>query len=109
MIMTYAKDNWYKKFELSTMNLDLSLQMWKINIDTLQCIATRLNKIHSKDLIHQNLHIGNILRFKKMFCITDIGICKPANYNELENVENNIYGVLSSLAPEILRGQNYTK
>src|SRR2546429_3001385 len=43
-------------------------------------------------------------------CITDMGLCKPADYNKLENTNNNnIYGVLSYLAPEILRGQNYTK
>uniref|UniRef100_U9T742 Protein kinase domain-containing protein n=1 Tax=Rhizophagus irregularis (strain DAOM 181602 / DAOM 197198 / MUCL 43194) TaxID=747089 RepID=U9T742_RHIID len=38
-----------------------------------------------------------------------MGLCKPANYNELENAKNNIYGVLPYIAPEILRGQNYTK
>ncbi|CAB5377460.1 unnamed protein product [Rhizophagus irregularis] len=35
-----------------------------------------------------------------------MGLCKPANYNG----ENNMmYGVLPYLAPEILRGQNYTQ
>ncbi|GBC02370.1 hypothetical protein RclHR1_00460008 [Rhizophagus clarus] len=38
-----------------------------------------------------------------------MGLCKPANYSELENAENKIYGVLAYLAPEILRGQDYTK
>uniref|UniRef100_U9TVH6 Protein kinase domain-containing protein n=1 Tax=Rhizophagus irregularis (strain DAOM 181602 / DAOM 197198 / MUCL 43194) TaxID=747089 RepID=U9TVH6_RHIID len=38
-----------------------------------------------------------------------MGLCKPANYNALENVKNNIYGVLPYIAPEILRGKNYTK
>ena len=45
-----------------------------------------------------------------MTCITDMGLCRPADYNELENTNNNkIYGVLPYIAPEILRGQNYTK
>jgi serine/threonine protein kinase len=35
-----------------------------------------------------------------------MGLCKPANYNESEI---KLYGVLGYLAPEILRGQNYTK
>ncbi|RIA87721.1 kinase-like domain-containing protein [Glomus cerebriforme] len=34
---------------------------------------------------------------------------KPADYNTSENTKNNIYGVLPYVAPEILRGQNYTK
>src|SRR5207249_8209828 len=43
-------------------------------------------------------------------CITDMGLCKPADYNKLENTNNNnVYGVLPYIAPEILRGQNYTK
>ncbi|GBC39501.1 kinase-like domain-containing protein [Rhizophagus irregularis DAOM 181602=DAOM 197198] len=108
LIMSYAKENWFRNPELSKMNLDWSLQMWRRKIDTLQCIATGLRKIHSKELIHRNLHIGNVLRYKNVFCLSDVGFCKPANYKELEN-ENNMYGVLSSLAPEILRGQNYTK
>ena len=37
-----------------------------------------------------------------------MGLCKPADYNALEN-SKKIYGVLPYVAPEILRGQNYTK
>ena len=40
-----------------------------------------------------------------------MGLCKPADYNKSVNINNNnkIYGVLPYIAPEILRGQNYTK
>ncbi|POG61737.1 kinase-like domain-containing protein [Rhizophagus irregularis DAOM 181602=DAOM 197198] len=41
--------------------------------------------------------------------IADMGLCKPADYNPSEGAKNNIYGVLPYIAPEILRGQNYTK
>ncbi|GET03594.1 kinase-like domain-containing protein [Rhizophagus clarus] len=37
--------------------------------------------------------------------VTDLGLCKPANYNELEHPKKNVYGVLPYIAPEILRGQ----
>ncbi|RIA94005.1 kinase-like domain-containing protein [Glomus cerebriforme] len=38
-----------------------------------------------------------------------MGLCKSADYNPLENTEKKVYGVLPYTAPEILRGQNYTK
>src|SRR5438094_4834540 len=39
-----------------------------------------------------------------------MGLCKPADYNKLENTNNNkIYGVVPYIAPVILRRQNYTK
>src|SRR5207248_888843 len=65
-------------------------------------------------LIHRDLHIGNILSFSGSSygytMITDMGLCRPADYSKLENTnKNKIYGVLPYIAPEILRGQNYTK
>jgi serine/threonine protein kinase len=75
----------------------------------LEYIASGLRRIHIKELVYRDLHVGNIVCNKSSPLITDMGLCKPANYNELENAENNMYGVLSYLAPEILRGQNYTK
>src|SRR5438045_6756315 len=39
-----------------------------------------------------------------------MGLCRPADYNKLENTNKiNVYRVLPYIAPEILRGQNYTK
>ena len=89
----YDKLSWYNKF----------CYLWRI--------AYGLNKIHEEELIHRDLHIGNILKFPRYASITDMGLCKPADYNKLENTNNNnnVYGVLPYIAPEILRGQNYTK
>src|ERR1051325_4355173 len=80
---------------------------WKDKINYLYRIAFGLNQIHGKELVHRDLHTGNILKFSiKDISITDMGLCKPA---ALEKTKNNIYGVLSYIAPEVLRGQNYTK
>ncbi|EXX69111.1 Tpk1p [Rhizophagus irregularis DAOM 197198w] len=65
-----------------------------------------LRYIHEKELLHRDLHIGNILKHKYSTVITDMGLCKPANYDASEN---SIYGNLPYIAPEILRGKNYTK
>ncbi|RIA89074.1 kinase-like domain-containing protein, partial [Glomus cerebriforme] len=83
---------------------------WKTKISDLWYIASGLNYIHKRELIHRDLHTGNVLKFFNYACITDMGLCKPADYNNaVENTKNNIYGVLSYISPEILRGQNYTK
>src|SRR6266542_552469 len=88
---------------------DFGKLSWDTKFDNLQHIAFGLNKIHRNKLIHQDLHIGNILMFSNnITIITDMGLCKPADYNKIEDT-NKIYGVLPYIAPEILRGQDYTK
>jgi serine/threonine protein kinase len=79
---------------------------WSDKINYLHSIAYGLQNIHEEELIHRDLHIGNVLRLKNFTCITDMGLCKPADYNKSEN---KIYGILPYIAPEILRGQSYTK
>ncbi|RIA85007.1 kinase-like domain-containing protein [Glomus cerebriforme] len=104
MVLDYAENGSLRNY------LDKSYDQlsWIDKISSLFDIAYGLKQIHEKKLIHRDLHIGNIL-FTFMTCITDMGLCKPANYKELENTKDNIYGVLSYVAPEILRGQDYTK
>ncbi|RIA86158.1 kinase-like domain-containing protein [Glomus cerebriforme] len=82
---------------------------WKTKFIDLWRIAIGLGIIHDKELIHRDLHIGNILQLKNNPYVTDMGLCKPADYNTLENTTKRVYGVLPYIAPEILRGQNYTK
>uniref|UniRef100_U9TX04 Uncharacterized protein n=1 Tax=Rhizophagus irregularis (strain DAOM 181602 / DAOM 197198 / MUCL 43194) TaxID=747089 RepID=U9TX04_RHIID len=55
------------------------------------------NKLYFSELIHRVLHIG---RFKDLTCITDMGLCKPADYKASENTKNNTYSILSYIAPE---------
>ncbi|RIA81905.1 kinase-like domain-containing protein [Glomus cerebriforme] len=81
---------------------------WFDKINNLFWIAEGLKLIHANKLIHRDLHIGNIL-YTSNACITDMGLCKPADYIATENTKNSTYGVLPYIAPEILRGQNYTK
>jgi serine/threonine protein kinase len=99
----------YKKYKWHQQNVDFGLKMWKTKLGILLDISSGLHRIHGKKLVHRDLHIGNIVCNKNTPCITDLGLCKPANYNELKNSEHNMYGVTSYLAPEILRGGNYTQ
>ena len=107
MVLDYAENGSLRNY-LDTNYDKLS---WEMKFPNLWFIVHGLNNIHEKELIHRDLHIGNILSFSYTTTrITDMGLCKPADYNKLENTNNNkIYGVLPYIAPEILRGQNYTK
>src|SRR5687767_12908103 len=101
MVLDYAEHGSLRNYlDKSYSNLD-----WKNKIDCLYYIARGVYDIHGHELIHRDLHIGNILMHRTSL-ITDMGLCKPADYNTLKH---NVYGVLPYIAPEILRGQNYTK
>ncbi|CAB5383476.1 unnamed protein product [Rhizophagus irregularis] len=72
-----------------------------------------LNKIHEEGLIHYNFHDGNILCHKYeeentygVFISDYIGL----HYLTKSFLkENDIYGIIPFMAPEILRGQPYTQ
>ncbi|GES73217.1 kinase-like domain-containing protein [Rhizophagus clarus] len=117
MVMQYAdngsvrdyfnnRDSRKRSKSRSNFTFDFKLRHKIIVLDN---IISGLKRIHVKGLVHRDLHIGNIVCFKSAICITDMGLCKPVNYKELENAENNVYGVLPYIAPEILRGQDYTQ
>ncbi|CAB5352518.1 unnamed protein product [Rhizophagus irregularis] len=94
------------KYKIHNTNNRALLRMWINKLYILLDISSGLNGIHDKELIHRDLHVGNIVCFARGIGITDMGFCKPANYDELEDKK---YGVLPYMAPEILRGGNYTK
>ncbi|GET54297.1 kinase-like domain-containing protein [Rhizophagus irregularis DAOM 181602=DAOM 197198] len=105
MVLDYAEHGNLRNY----LDIKYNYLNWNNKISYLHKIAHGLRDIHEKELIHRDLHIGNILRLKNHTCITDMGLCKPADYNAPENAKNKLYGILPYIAPEILRGQNYTK
>lgn len=50
-------------------------------------IIKGLCEIHQKELIHKDLHPGNILKKANKFMITDLGSCRPAYIKT-----NKVYG-----------------
>ncbi|UZO03231.1 uncharacterized protein OCT59_023639 [Rhizophagus irregularis] len=81
---------------------------YKSKIDKLQQIARGLFDIHSAEKVHKDFHSGNILHGIYNPYISDLGMCRPANIKQTVK-EEGIYGVLPYMAPEVLRGQQYTK
>ncbi|POG78639.1 kinase-like domain-containing protein, partial [Rhizophagus irregularis DAOM 181602=DAOM 197198] len=77
---------------------------------SLRSIAVGLEVIHKKGLIHHDFYCGNILSdFVEYSFITDLGLCQPANVKPSQNSNKKIYGVLPYVAPEVLRGNEYTQ
>ncbi|GES87494.1 kinase-like domain-containing protein [Rhizophagus clarus] len=104
MVMDYAKNGSLRNY----LNKNYNKLNWNYKLGYLQYLAFGLEHIHKNDLIHRDLHSGNVLVLSYAK-ITDLGLCKPADYTASENTKNNVYGILPYVAPEILRGQSYTK
>ncbi|POG72508.1 kinase-like domain-containing protein, partial [Rhizophagus irregularis DAOM 181602=DAOM 197198] len=84
---------------------------WKDIIGILQGFARGLERIHIEGEIHKNLHGGNLLieddKISTDARIGDVGLYGPSYIIKNEN-PNKIYGVLPYVAPEVLRGKNYS-
>ncbi|UZO20467.1 uncharacterized protein OCT59_012891 [Rhizophagus irregularis] len=85
---------------------------WEEKLLNLQGIAFGLKDIHNKGLIHHDFHCGNILSSSVPYfhvSITGLGLCQPANVKSSQKSNKKIYGVLPYVAPEVLRGKEYTQ
>ncbi|RGB39594.1 kinase-like domain-containing protein [Rhizophagus diaphanus] len=83
---------------------------WEQKLWSLYGIALALTFIHDKGLIHHDFHSGNILsNFEEEAFITDLGLCQPANVKSSQNSNKKICGVLPYVAPEVLKGKEYTQ
>ncbi|GBC30773.2 kinase-like domain-containing protein [Rhizophagus irregularis DAOM 181602=DAOM 197198] len=91
---------------------------WKQRLNMLYKIISGLYEIHKQNLIHCDLHDGNILIHVKkgkkkekddvnsnLVFISDLGLCHPVK-SSLK--EGEIFGIIPFMAPEILRGKPYT-
>ncbi|RIA89741.1 kinase-like domain-containing protein, partial [Glomus cerebriforme] len=80
-------------------------------IEMLWSISTGLNVIHELDLIHGNLHGGNILVENEMDSvdarIADTGLHGPVDDKQASSQQ--IYGVIPFVAPEIFNEYLTTK
>ena len=77
----------------------------KDRIAIFRYLCKSLCYIHEKDLIHCDLHSGNILIGGGACFITDLGLCGPVD----EESSGKIYGIIPYTAPEVLQGKKNTK
>ncbi|POG60391.1 kinase-like domain-containing protein [Rhizophagus irregularis DAOM 181602=DAOM 197198] len=74
-------------------------------------IIETLKTIHDKKFIHRDFHSGNILcdrwnMYRHKWKIGDLGLSQAVN-NRLSN--NEIYGVIPYIAPEIFKGSEFSQ
>ncbi|CAG8536394.1 11480_t:CDS:2 [Racocetra fulgida] len=77
---------------------------WQKRLDILHSITAGLTRIHINNLVHQNLHSGNVLIHSSTVLLSDLGFYKLQN-----DVEEGLYCVLPFTAPETLRNKVFTK
>src|SRR4051812_4795497 len=66
----------------------------KDRITILNYLCNSLYRIHERDLIHCDLHSGNILMEGNSCSVTDLGLCGPVD----EELTNKTYGIVSYIA-----------
>ncbi|RHZ81794.1 hypothetical protein Glove_117g170 [Diversispora epigaea] len=102
MVMDYAEYGSLRNL----LNNKFKKLTWKKKYDILSEVVIGLTNIHEMDLMHKDFHPGNIVnQTLTLSFITDFGLCKPVT----ENNPENIYGVISYMAPETLSRGEYTQ
>ncbi|GET02601.1 kinase-like domain-containing protein [Rhizophagus clarus] len=91
------------------LNINFNSLSWHYKLELLYDVSRGLTDIHNSGLIHRDFHCGNLLNNGITACITDLGLCQPANVKSSQNDKKKIYGVLPYVAPEVLRGKEYTQ
>ncbi|RIB12315.1 hypothetical protein C2G38_34622 [Gigaspora rosea] len=77
---------------------------WKDRYRIIYKISACLHSMHEKDLIHKDLHPGNVLlQGKHQIRISDLGFCESVN-----NHSEKVYGCTPYIAPEVLYNNHYS-
>ncbi|GBC18939.2 kinase-like domain-containing protein [Rhizophagus irregularis DAOM 181602=DAOM 197198] len=104
LVMSYAsKGDLYKYLQKN-----FTIITWYEKLRILQKISMGLRYIHGNNFIHRDFHSGNILLdVYDNWKIGDLGLSQSAVNNKSSN--NDIYGVIPYIAPEIFKGSAFSK
>ncbi|CAG8551879.1 2927_t:CDS:2 [Acaulospora morrowiae] len=83
---------------------------WQLKLALACDISKSLKTLHSCNLIHRDIHSGNILILKNgSTALADFGICKHVNSEKGKLNIGQVEGVLPFIAPEVIKTQKYSK
>src|ERR1043166_6316948 len=84
---------------------NLNRLSWKKRLQIAYYILYSLFDIHDENVIHRDLHSGNILynQIAQRFFISDLGFCGP-----VDKPLNSVYGNLPYIAPEVIAEKETT-
>ncbi|CAG8556974.1 17811_t:CDS:2, partial [Cetraspora pellucida] len=77
---------------------------WKEIYLLLQQILKEITLIHSSNMVHRDLHPGNILSDQDRWFISDLGFCGPADKDPAKQT----FGIIPYIAPEVFYFNKYT-
>src|SRR5688572_28479463 len=80
IVMEYAYNGSLRKYLPSIIKFN-----WYTKLNLLRVIIFGLEELHKSNLVHHDLHDGNILIFMKSLRISDLGLCKPISYYSSTN------------------------
>ncbi|RIA96267.1 kinase-like domain-containing protein [Glomus cerebriforme] len=105
LVMDYAKEgNLHDYLQKNFVDIN-----WTIKISMLWRISNGLKNIHDENLTHRDFHSGNILvgvNNDQNCHIGDLGLSKPASETSFND---EIYGVIPYVAPEVFNGAKFSK
>lgn len=100
----YSEESLRKYLERNHSNLTL-----KERFILFHCICRSLKSIHDKNLIHGDLHSNNILMISGNCYVADLGMCNTSHNSQPLTNDDQIYGILPYIAPEVLFQKKYSK
>ena len=81
---------------------------WKEKLTSIKRIINGLYYLHRAKITHRDFHSGNIFFGNNGAIIGDLGLSKSATTESTDN-DNEKYGIVPYMAPEIFQGQKYTE
>ncbi|RHZ74590.1 hypothetical protein Glove_220g47 [Diversispora epigaea] len=94
------------------LNKNFARMKWNTKIYFLHYIVQGIERIHSKKILHRDLHSGNILirdiQDGGNAIISDLGFSQPATTKSDLSRKSQIYGIIPYMAPELFKGRPYS-
>ncbi|EXX67400.1 Cdc15p [Rhizophagus irregularis DAOM 197198w] len=106
LVMEYASEGDLHKYLQKNFTSIAWSNRYNQKLHILQEISKGLEYIHKNKFIHRDFHSGNILLDVFQWKIGDLGLSQSESSKSLNN---EIYGVIPYIAPEIFKGAAFSK